>query len=107
MLTKLRLSRLRDIGWKHWDPIGLLADGDTWEGKPFADEYDRYLIHAAGQLQRSVPEDDVIDDLVRIEEKYIGLRTSDTVRERARAVILAIQNDPDLWNRDPVTSSWD
>jgi len=36
----LKLSRLRDIGWREWDPIGLLPQGDAWESYPeFADEY--------------------------------------------------------------------
>ena len=65
MQPKVRLSRLRDIGWSIWDPIGLLAEGETWDQKPFADEYDSYLMHAAGQLRRNVPTEEVVDYLYR------------------------------------------
>ena len=37
------IKRLREIGWKDWDPIGL---GPPEE--PFDDEYDSYLLRAAG-----------------------------------------------------------
>lgn len=49
---KTKLSRLRDIGWSKWDPIGLLGDGQKWDDEDcqqFADEYDSYLLQAAGQ----------------------------------------------------------
>ena len=47
-----KLSSLRDIGWNEWDPIGLLAAGEVWNQKPFADEYDTYLLEVAGDLRR-------------------------------------------------------
>ena len=57
----MALSRLRDVGWKEWDPIGLLAAGEAWDQKPFADEYDDYLRKVAATaeataraIQRSV-----------------------------------------------------
>ncbi len=43
----IELSVLRDIGWNEWDPIGLLAPGQTWDHEPFADEFDGYLLKAA------------------------------------------------------------
>lgn len=59
---KVRIARVRDIGWNLWDPIGLLGEGGHFPGKwsddqnqRFADEYDRYLIDAAHQLRRGVP----------------------------------------------------
>ena len=52
---KLRLSRLRDIGWSLWDPIGLNDFGDDWESVTFADEYDSYLIKVAGMLKKVAP----------------------------------------------------
>ena len=35
---KIRLSRLRDIGWSTWDPIGLLENNQSWEDVGYADE---------------------------------------------------------------------
>jgi hypothetical protein len=93
---KLRLSRLRDIGWSLWDPIGLLAKGANWEGLPFADEYDAYLIDAAGQLRRNAPKAVVVDNLVKIETDHMQMTSADA-RERATAVVDAILNDRDLW----------
>lgn len=55
MTRPLQLSRLRAIGWTLWDPIGLAEDG----GEPpdgAADEYDAYLVKAAGLLRRGATE---------------------------------------------------
>jgi hypothetical protein len=50
---KIRLSRFRDIGWRHWDPIGLsVLDGD-WKRNAAADEYDSYLLIVAGIVRRN------------------------------------------------------
>ena len=98
MRPKLRLSRLRDIGWTLWDPIGLLAEGGTWVGKPFADEYDGYLVHAAGQLRRGAPAQDVVDDLCRIESAHMGLGAAPDMEARVRAVVRAMLSDRDLWS---------
>ena len=98
MSPKLRLSRLRDIGWMLWDPIGLLTEGDTWVGKPFADEYDGYLKHAAGQLRRGALEQDVVDYLSRIESEHMGLGAAPDMDARTRAVVRAMQSDKDLWS---------
>jgi hypothetical protein len=38
------LTRLREIGWTHWDPIGLMRNRDTWIGQPFQNEYGDHLI---------------------------------------------------------------
>lgn len=94
----IRLSKLRDIGWAKWDPIGLLERGDTWEHKPFAGEYDAYLIDAAGKLRRGTSEEKVIRYLVDIERDYMGLGMQrDTIR-RATDVVEAIQASDQIWN---------
>lgn len=49
-----KLSRLRELGWALWNPIGL---GPPY--KSFADEYDGYLLQAAGQLWRAEPHERV------------------------------------------------
>lgn len=97
---KIRLSRLRDIGWSIWDPMGLLGDGQAWDDDdclPFADEYDGYLVHAAGQLRRGAADDTVVDYLVDIEANRMGLGRTRGAVARARQVVAALQADDELW----------
>ena len=94
---KIRLSRLRDIGWSNWDPIGLLADGENWEGKPFADEYDGYLLRAAGMFRQGETIENIVRYLVQIETDHMGLSYRTGIEERAKSVVLAIQSDEELW----------
>lgn len=101
---RVKLSRLRDIGWKLWDPIGLLASSDQiksrWEDDDnlhFADEYDSYLISAASQLRRGACREQVIKYLIDIETKHMALRENATTQERAEAVVDAILADEELW----------
>lgn len=97
---KIKLSRLRDIGWSLWDPIGLLPDGDTWTDKDnacFADEYDSYLLQAAGQLKQGVSDAEVVDYLMKIETEYMGVGERQDTKKRAAAVVLAIHADVNLW----------
>ena len=97
MRPKIRLSRLRDIGWTIWDPIGLLDEGETWDQKPYADEYDSYLMQAAGQLRRNVPVTEVVDYLVQIESVHMGFGSSPSQREVCEKVVAAILADEQLW----------
>ncbi|MEM7634641.1 MAG: hypothetical protein AAF299_08775 [Pseudomonadota bacterium] len=92
------MSRLRDIGWSLWDPIGLLEPGQKWdddECRSFADEYDSYLVQAAGQLRRGVSEAAVVTYLIKIETEHMGLGFAGTAR--ADAVVAAIVADDQLW----------
>ena len=96
---KVRLSRLRDIGFHDWDPIGLLAEGETWDHKGFADEYDSYLLEAASLIRRGTPESEVVDRLVWVEVEHMGVGESgraDALR-RARNTVKAILADLELW----------
>lgn len=97
---KLRLSRLRDIGWSLWDPIGLLGPEQRWDdgdAQEFAGEYDTYLIKAAGLLRRGAPEQDVVDLLVSNETVDMGLTLQTDTYERARSTVAAIKADKELW----------
>ncbi|MQB10854.1 hypothetical protein FCH38_14925 [Agrobacterium tumefaciens] len=97
---RIRLSRLRDIGWSVWDPIGLMPAGENWNDAGnlcFADEYDNYLIAAAGQLRRGIAAAEVADYLVGIEAEHMALGETPGCRERALAVVAAINADPQLW----------
>ena len=94
---KIQLSRLRDIGWSIWDPIGLLEEGQSWDGQPFADEYDGYLLRAAGMVRRLEPDIDVVDYLIEVETEHMGLSMRAGVQERAAALVHAIKDDDRLW----------
>lgn len=101
MPPKLRLSRLRDLGFSIWDPIGLLGEGERWEHKPFADEYDGYLRAAAGMLRRGKPEDEVIGYLVAVETEHMGLgQNADGALDRATRLVRAISEDDALWTEE-------
>jgi hypothetical protein len=54
---KIRLSRLRDIGWRCWDPIGLAGLDGGWENSAAADEYDGYLMEFAGMVRNDAGDD--------------------------------------------------
>ena len=97
---RVKLSKLRDIGWTLWDPIGLLVGQGKWDDEDnlsFADEYDRYLISAASQLRRGIPKTEIVNYLVDIEANYMGLGTVFNSYQRAHAVVEAIQADKDIW----------
>ena len=69
----IKLSILRDIGWKDWDPISLLTAGEVWDRKPFADEYDAYLLKVAGDLCRGGSFENAVEYLLDIERAHMGL----------------------------------
>ena len=71
--TPLQLSRLRDIGWSFWDPIGLLDPGEAWEGQPFADEYDRYLLAVASMLRDGYSTEECEAFLIEAAVVHMGL----------------------------------
>lgn len=99
----IKLSRLRDIGWSHWDPIGLLGLGERWHdesAKSFADEYDTYLIAAAGMLRRGVPDHEVVVYLAEIETDHMAMTEQPDTVARAHATVAAIKADKYLWT-DP------
>jgi hypothetical protein len=65
---KIQISRLREIGWEFWDPIGLKDDRQDCE-----DEYDTYLLKAADMIWDNTPQEEVVDYLFDIEQNYIGV----------------------------------
>lgn len=98
MNPKIQLTRLQNIGWSLWDPIGLLGEGERWEDQPYQDEYDSYLIEAAAQIRRSVDKNQVVEYLVKIETKHMGLGPIHlSAKKRAHAVVDAIEADNQLW----------
>lgn len=82
-----QLSHLREIGWAKWDPIGLGGLDDTWP----ADEYDAYLLQAAGRVWNGQSNEEVADYLIRIETEHMGMDAAPGIRQRAFDVVKSIR----------------
>ena len=91
--SRVEISRLREIGWSLWDPIGLreISDGDWQDGGACADEYDSYLLQVVGKLRRGEPVSEVVAYLEDTETGHIGLTEKETTRSRAEATVAAIR----------------
>lgn len=87
----VKLSVLRDIGWKEWDPIGLTSIEGSWEGSGAADEYDGYLLHVAARLQNGEPDQVVVDFLVGVELDHMGLSRTASTKTRAAKTVAALR----------------
>ena len=72
MHPKIQLSRLREIGWKLWDPSGV-GNGDGTSDDGCVDEYDRYLLHIAGLLARGGTSNDAVTYLDFIASEHMGI----------------------------------
>ncbi|MGQ3488175.1 hypothetical protein [Roseovarius pacificus] len=97
---ELDLNRLREIGWSLWDPIGLDGGTGIWKEESFADEYDSYLIKAAGMLKRDEGQDIVVRYLFHIESDRMCLgpkAINREIRQRLSRVVQAIADDPGIW----------
>ncbi len=71
-MTLIQLSRLHEIGWKLWDPIGLAnEEGSPAEGR--ADEYDRYLLHVVSMIRRGDSKNEASACLAGIASEHMGL----------------------------------
>ena len=81
---RIEISRLRDIGWTLWDPIGLR------EAEWAEDEYDAYLKAVAAALREGASRDRATDYLVRIECEHMGLGPRPDARERAARTVEAV-----------------
>lgn len=88
MRPKVQLSRLREIGFSLWDPIGL-APINNW--KAGADEYDRYLLEAVSCLRDATADEECVHHLVDIESIHMGLGERDDTLIRATNTIMAIK----------------
>ena len=81
---KFTLARLRDIGWTEWNPISLNRTESA------EDEYDSYLLQAAGRLWNGESEEAVASYLADIEANHMGLGHGFGIKLRARATAKAI-----------------
>jgi hypothetical protein len=82
----IQLSRLRDIGWELWDPIGLQVVRDQCD-----DEYDRYLLEVVARLERGDATQSVANYLVTMAGENMGLGQSPSALIRASATVAAIK----------------
>lgn len=73
LYPKIQLSRLRQIGWDHWDPIGIRSfETDDWKENA-ADEYDGYLLEVVSMLHRGQSTADAIAYLDWVGSEHMGL----------------------------------
>ncbi|MBB3975731.1 hypothetical protein GGQ64_000918 [Rhizobium azooxidifex] len=71
--NRIEVLALRQIGWDHWDPIGIRQFGDlAWQNEA-ADEYDHYLLHAARMIQAGSTLEAATEYLERIITEHMGL----------------------------------
>ena len=87
----MKLSALRDIGWDQWDPIGLSGAEGGWRRSDAADEYDRYMQHIVDRLQKGAAVEALVDYLVAIETRHMGLTETPATRKRAAAAVVSIR----------------
>ena len=69
-----------------------MSDGDWRDGGACADEYDSYLLQAAGMLRRGEPSSKVVAYLEETETGHIGMTLNRTTRSRAEATVAAISD---------------
>jgi hypothetical protein len=81
---RFKLSRLREIGWTAWNPIGLTRTESA------DDEYDSYLLQAAGRLWNGDTEEAVASYLADVEANHMGLGHGFGIKLRALATAKAI-----------------
>ena len=96
---KIRLSRLRDLAFKHWDLLGLLRTG-KWNdenNRSFAGEYDKLLIEAAYQLRGGVARERVTEYLIHNGSKDYALAESERLEQAATNVVDAMLTDDLIW----------
>lgn len=86
----VKLSKLREIGWTLWDPIGLLESFDRSDEDFPKDEYDRYLLTAYGKFGNGASTEEVSDYLFNISSEYMGLGESIRLRLGAEATATKI-----------------
>ena len=80
----INLSALRDIGWTHWDPIGIAQLVDRFD-EGCADEYDTYLLRVVGMVRNGKSDDEAIAYLEWVASDYMGLGPALTSERPASA----------------------
>ena len=86
--NSIQLSRLREIGWSKWDPIGL--KDEVQESGTLASEYDSYLLHVASLLKHGRSDAEAVEYLTAIATKHMDL--SKVNRKAAERTVDAIRS---------------
>jgi hypothetical protein len=88
------LYRIRAIGWRKWDPIGLIPPGESWESYPgFADEYDVYLLKSVSMLREGWSVTNVAEFLLYICTEHMELSHPNAeMLSRAKATAEALRS---------------
>ena len=93
---KIKLSELRRIGWRDWDPIEI---GDRSEFGPSncADEYDGYLLHVVSLLARGCSRLEATAYLNNTVTNHMGLTVvePDSARRTVDAIAQYLKELPD------------
>lgn len=69
-----------------------------WETSLAADEYDGYLLKAAGMVRRNDGDAEAVQYLVEVESERMGLGIGPGTLARAEKTVAAIRADDQLWN---------
>lgn len=88
MTLEIKLSRLRQIGWDEWDPIGIRCfDDQSWRDVA-ADEYDTYLLHVVSLLRAGASKVHAVEylDMIASEHMGLGIRTEEGHQASLRTV---------------------
>jgi hypothetical protein len=93
-------TRVRELFWQQWDPIGVNVEGSGAEG-----EYDRYADKAYAML---VDEDqsaqEIADYLYRISSEDMGIGTSQRLKDLAKSLavkLIALKPTLDSESNEP------
>lgn len=82
-MSEFDVCALRQIGWDHWDPIGIRQFDDVAWRKNAADEYDTYLLEAANMILKGATVEVVAAYLDEIVSDYMALGPVSEVRHQA------------------------
>ena len=73
---KIKLSEIRRIGWRDWDPLGL-SDGSKFGHPDYADEYDGALLQVVQILTRGGSRSEATAYLLSVASDDMGRRLVD------------------------------
>ncbi|MDQ0422547.1 hypothetical protein J2045_003595 [Peteryoungia aggregata LMG 23059] len=84
------INALRQIGWDHWDPIGIRQSNDVAWRNAAADEYDTYLRQAANMILRGATLEEAARYLDTIVSDHMELGVSEASRHASLRTAEAI-----------------
>jgi hypothetical protein len=84
----ISLARLRDIGWKLWDPLAIRPPIGLWpdDGE---DQYDPFLLHASTMMYHGRSRQDAALYLIQVASDLLGRADIDRVAAATTANAIA------------------